>query len=86
MMDKRLTDILACPEKQIPLAEADAALLAKLNHAIAAGQVKNRGGATIEQPIVAGLVREGGDYLYPIGDDIPMLLIDEAIGLDQITE
>ena len=84
-MDKRLIDILACPEKQTPLAEAEGPLLAKLNHAISAGQIKNRGGTTLQQPIAAGLVREGGDYLYPIVDDIPVLLIDEAIALDQIT-
>ena len=83
-MDKRLIEILACPEKQTPLSEADGPLLAKLNHAIEAGQVKNRSGAKVEQPISAGLVREGGDYLYPVVDDIPVLLIDEAIALDQI--
>ena len=85
MIDKRLFEILVCPEKQTPLAEADGPLLAKLNHAISAGQVKNRGGATVDEPITAGLVREGGDYLYPIVDAIPVLLIDEAIALDQIT-
>ena len=86
MIDKRLIETLACPEKQTPLAEADGPLLAKLNHAIEAGQVKNRGGAKVEEPIHAGLVRQGGDYLYPIVDDIPVLLIDEAIALDQITQ
>ena len=85
MSDKRLIEFLVCPENQTPLEEADGPLLAKLNHAIAAGEVKNRGATKIVEPIVAGLVRQGGDYLYPVIDDIPVLLIDEAICLDQIT-
>ena len=32
----------------------------------------------------AGLVREDGAYLYRIEDDIPIMLIDEAIALEGI--
>ena len=84
MIDKRLIEILVCPENQTPLTVADAPLIAKLNHAIEAGEVKNRGGNKVEEPVEAGLVRQGGDYLYPVVDDIPVLLIDESICLDQI--
>lgn len=86
MLDRRLVEILLCPENHAPLAEADGALLAKLNHAIASGEIKNRGGAKVEKPLAAALVRQGGDYLYPVVDDIPVLLIDEAIALDQLKQ
>jgi uncharacterized protein YbaR (Trm112 family) len=35
----------------------------------------------VEKQLDGGLVREDGAYLYPIEDDIPIMLIDEAIPL-----
>ena len=84
MIDQQLLDLLVCPENQTALAVADAPLLAKLNHAIAEGQIKNRGGESVSEPLAGGLVREDKTLLYPIIDDIPVMLMDEAIALDQI--
>ena len=81
MIDKDLLAILACPETHQPLAEADAALLARANQRIAAGEAKTRGGATVEGSLEAGLVRQDGKVLYPIRDGIPVLLVDEGIVL-----
>ena len=33
------------------------------------------------EAVAEGLVREDGDWLYPVRDDIPIMLIDEAIPL-----
>jgi uncharacterized protein YbaR (Trm112 family) len=57
-----------------------------LNHAIAEGKLKNRGGAEVERRIEAGLVRADGRMLYPIFAGIPNMLMDEAIPLDQIAD
>ncbi len=57
--------------------------MAKLNRAIATGGVKNRGGEPVAEPIEAGLVREDGTLLYPVRDDIPVMLVDEAIPLEE---
>ena len=84
MIDKEILDILVCPENQTPLTPADGELLARLNRAVAAGQVENRGGKAVEEPLVAGLVRQDRTLLYPVIDDIPVLLVDEAVPLDQI--
>lgn len=81
MIDKDLLSILACPETHQPLAEADEALLAKVNAAIEAGECKNVGGEAVDRPLEAGLVREDGQVVYPVRDTIPVLLIDEGIGL-----
>jgi uncharacterized protein YbaR (Trm112 family) len=43
--------------------------------------VSNRGGKKVENKIQGGLVRQDGTYLYRIEDDIPIMLIDEAIPL-----
>lgn len=74
-----LLDILVCPETKQPLRLADEALLSRLNSAISAGTLENRAGATVRAPLDAGLLREDGEILYPIRDDIPILLLDEAI-------
>ena len=68
-------------ETHQPLAEADEALLAKVNAAIEAGECKNVGGEVVDRPLEAGLVREDGQVVYPVRDTIPVLLIDEGIGL-----
>ncbi len=86
MIDQELLEILACPEDKTPLRLADESTLAKLNETIAAGTLTNRGGNVVDEPIEAGLVREDGRYLYAIRDDIPIMLIDEAIPLSPAEE
>lgn len=84
MVDEELLKILVCPEDKSPVTPADADLVAKVNEAITAKTLKNRGGETVEEPIEAGLIREDGAYLYPIRDDIPIMLIDDSIPLNQL--
>jgi uncharacterized protein YbaR (Trm112 family) len=79
VIDKELLAILACPETHQPLALADTALLQRVNARIAAGGVKNVGGAAVQEPLAAGLVREDQRIVYPVRDEIPVLLIDEGI-------
>lgn len=81
MIDQELLEILACPEDKSPVRMAEAAELERLNGAIRAGSVKNRGGEPVTEELEAGLVREDGKFLYPIREDIPIMLIDEAIEL-----
>jgi uncharacterized protein YbaR (Trm112 family) len=79
MVDKELVDILACPETRQAVKLADAAMLEGVNKAIAAGTCKNKGGEAVSTPLEAGLLREDGKVLYPVRDDIPIMLIDEGI-------
>jgi uncharacterized protein YbaR (Trm112 family) len=82
MIDRELLDILVCPETKQPVRLADPELVARINASIAAGGVSNRAGDSVVEAISGGLVREDGKLLYPIRDDIPIMLIDEAIFLD----
>jgi uncharacterized protein YbaR (Trm112 family) len=84
MVHPELLKILVCPENKTPVVLAGDELVAKINNAIEAHALKNRGGAVVDAKIDAGLVREDKAYLYPIRDDIPIMLIDEAIPLDQL--
>ncbi len=81
-MDPDLLKMVLCPETRMPLREADAALVARLNEGIAGGRVKNRAGRLVETPLDGGLIREDGAVVYPVIDGIPVLLIDEAIPLE----
>jgi uncharacterized protein YbaR (Trm112 family) len=59
-------------------------LLDRLNQAIRSGGVTNRGGGDVSHPVEEGLVREDDKILYPVREDIPIMLIDEAIELDKL--
>jgi uncharacterized protein YbaR (Trm112 family) len=83
MIKAELLKMLVCPENHAPLTTASSELVARVNRAIAAGRVTNKAGRRIEKAIDAGLVRLDQVVLYPIVDDIPMMLVDEAIPLDQ---
>ena len=80
-IDKELLEILACPETYQSLAEADDALLERMNAKIAAGEMKNVGGADVTEPLDGGLVREDGKIVYPVREGIPVLLIDEGLAV-----
>ena len=83
-IDTELLQILVCPEDRTPLTEAAPALLGKLNEAIDKGVLKNRDGKIVDERIDGGLVRQDGQYLYPVREDIPIMLIGDAIPLAQV--
>lgn len=76
--------ILRCPLDRSQLRLAEPTLVARLNAAIAKGQLQNRCGTQLEKPLDGALVREAGDLAYPIVDQIPVMLADEAIAIDQL--
>lgn len=83
LIDQSLLEILVCPETKQALRFADEAVLEKLNTSIGEGSVKNRGGEAVTTKVSEALVREDGSVLYPVRDDIPIMLIDESIPLPQ---
>ena len=80
-IDADLIAILVCPETKQPVAPATPAQLLALNNSIGTGNVFNRGGAKVPGPISEGLVRQDGRVLYPIEDGIPVMLVEESIGI-----
>jgi uncharacterized protein YbaR (Trm112 family) len=61
-------------------------MMRRINAAVRAGRLINLAGKRLEETIRGGLLREDGALLYPIIDDIPVLLHDDAISLDQLDE
>ncbi len=84
MISPELLAILRCPETSQPLQEAPRDVLDRVNEAIDARRARNRGGDTLEERLDEGLVREDGKLLYPVREEIPIMLMDEAISLEAI--
>lgn len=85
MIDEQLLEILCCPESKQPVSLVEGEMIDRINAKIEAGELKNRGGEPISEKIDAGLIREDKKFLYPVKDSIPIMLIDEAIPLDQLS-
>ena len=83
-VDKDLLAILCCPETKLDVTLADDALITNLNDAISRGQLKNKAQKPVTDLLDGGLVRSDRKILYPIREDIPVMLIEEGIPLDQI--
>jgi len=81
-MDKELLDMLCCPETKQDVSLAEASLVEAVNRKIEAGQAKNRGGDAVREKLDSGLIRADRKVLYPVREDIPIMLIDEAIPLE----
>lgn len=83
MIDAELLEILACPEDKSPLHLAEEVEIEALNTGIREGTVLNRGGEVVTEEIHGGLIRQDGRYLYPIREEIPIMLIEESIPLGE---
>ena len=82
-MDDNLLEIICCPETHQPLRRADVELVINLNQRIEAGTLFDRVEEKVGQKIDGGLLREDGKILYPIRQNIPILLIEQGIPLGQ---
>jgi uncharacterized protein YbaR (Trm112 family) len=80
-VDPELLKVLCCPETYQEIKLAEAAVIEKINQLIFTGAVRNRRGQVVNEVIEGGLVRADGRYLYPIRNNIPIMLVDEAIAL-----
>lgn len=81
-LDKKLLAILCCPETKQDVELADDALIHRLNERIAKGELKNKAGQTVSEKLDGGLIRSDKKILYPIREDIPVMLIEEGISLE----
>lgn len=84
MVDSKLLEILVCPDSKQPVSLASDELVTNLNQAISSGSLTNKLGNKIEEAIDGALITEDKKICYPIRSDIPVMLIDESIALDQV--
>jgi uncharacterized protein YbaR (Trm112 family) len=81
MISETLLEIIVCPETKQGLKPANSQLVNELNKRISDGVLKNRADEKILDIMDSGLIREDGKIIYPVRQDIPILLIDEGIAL-----
>ena len=83
-MDKKLLAILCCPVTHGDLFVVPNDRLARINAAIAAGELSNRDGAVLKEPLEEALSTKDGRMVYPVADGIPVLLEGESIDGDGV--
>jgi uncharacterized protein YbaR (Trm112 family) len=84
MIRKEFLDLLRCPLDHGPLCNAGGDLVNRLNTLVTAGRLRNRAGDAVTRRIDGGLINQSSTILYPVRGEIPCLLVDEAIPLDQL--
>jgi uncharacterized protein len=85
-IDDFLLEILVCPETKEKVALAPDETVGQLNELVKKGRLKNRAGEPVKERLGAALVRADGRYAYPVREDIPIMLVDEAIPLEQLEQ
>lgn len=83
-IDKDLLAILCCPDTKQEVKLADAALITTLNDAVHRGALKNKANKLVTEALTGGLIRLDQKILYPIRENIPVMLIEEGIPLEGI--
>ena len=85
-VDGKLLEILCCPVSKVPLNRLERSRLEKLNQAISAGSVESVRGEKIQAELSEALITDDGKVIYPVQDDIPLLLEEKGIGTTQLQD
>jgi uncharacterized protein len=86
MINDQLLKMIVCPVNHQPLQIAGRQLIDQVNQAITDGRAKDRAGRPVTTLLEEALIRQDGQVLYPVRDNIPVLLADEGIPLDVILQ
>ena len=83
-VDGKLLEILCCPVSKVPLNRLEPSRLEKLNQSIEQDSVQYVHGETVKDRIREALITEDGKVIYPVLNDIPLLLEENGIGTVQL--
>ena len=83
-MDKKLLTILCCPITHKGLKVAGKDDLRRVNAAIQAGTLQNRGCTALAVQLNEALVTDDRKLLYPVQNGIPVLLEGESVNMEQL--
>lgn len=78
-----LLAILCCPETKQEVRLLESAIVERLNQRILKGELKTKGGQPVTEKIDGGLLRKDKTVAYPIRDQIPIMLIEEGILVEE---
>jgi uncharacterized protein YbaR (Trm112 family) len=83
-VDGKLLEILCCPISKVPLNRLEPSRLETLNQSISKGLVQFVRGEEVTERIKEALITEDGKVIYPVVNDIPLLLEENGIGTVQL--
>jgi uncharacterized protein YbaR (Trm112 family) len=75
-----------CPVSKVALNRLEHSRLEKLNRAITSGEVQTVHGEKVSIALKEALITEDGRVIYPVMDDIPLLLEEKGIGTTQLQD
>lgn len=81
MLTEEVLELLQCPLTGKKLSLASDQMILSVNEAIANGNARDRIEQKVSQKIDGGLVTDEGAWLYPIREEIPTLVVEEAIDI-----
>jgi uncharacterized protein YbaR (Trm112 family) len=84
MIDTQLLDILCCPETKQDISVLGQDKLALLNQKILQGEIFNHNGEKVTDILEDALVRADGEFVFPIRNQIPVMLMGESISMKQL--
>ncbi len=83
-MDADLLEILVCPKSGKKLEKATPELLKQVNQLIQKKQIHDAQGNRVEEKLEEALVQPETGILYPIRDQIPVLLSGAGINVNSL--
>ena len=83
-MNEKILKLICCPSSKKQLKILNEESLANLNQAISAGLIKNNQGKILKDEIERALITEDYELAYVVRDDIPVLLENESIKMNQL--
>jgi uncharacterized protein YbaR (Trm112 family) len=81
-MSDWVLDLIRCPITLEKLEVAPADLVERLRTSVRDGKLTNRLGTIVTDDFQSGLLNESQSWFYPVADDIPTLVPDEAIACE----
>jgi uncharacterized protein YbaR (Trm112 family) len=81
-----LLPLLRCPLTGARLDWLDPAELARLNGRIAAGEIENRGGRAVVEPVAQGLVNADHSLVCPVRGGIVVMVDEELLPYPDVTD
>jgi len=85
-IDAKLLEIICCPESRQGLHLLGEEALNELNSLQSQNKLKHRNGESVSYSFTGALCREDKQLIYPIREDIPVLLVDEGIPVEQLED
>jgi uncharacterized protein YbaR (Trm112 family) len=80
---EELLAILCCPVTKVPVRMLGEKELAQVNEQITKGAVKSVDGSKVDKQLSEGLITTDKKTIYRIDEDIPVMLADVGIPVDQ---